>query len=168
MLPQPSTSIEVVAFDSPAAQAIVNAAVDELDRRYGPMSDRAPLDPATFEHPRGAFLIARIEGHLAGGVGLRTIDTSTVEIKRLWVRPDLRRTGVGRALMAAAEDGAQQLGAGLIVLETGPLQPDAVALYEAEGWQRVDELPVAVEGHPEAIRFLKRFSAEGRRRDRRD
>jgi GNAT superfamily N-acetyltransferase len=148
-------SIDCVAFSSPAARAVVAAAEDELDRRYGPSTDREGFAPEIFERPHGAFLVARLDGHLAGGVGLRRLDATHAEIKRLWVRPDLRRIGVGTKLMQAAEAEGAALGYDVIVLETGPLQPEAIAFYEAEGWTRVERLPVEVSKYPDAIRFVK-------------
>jgi len=151
-------TIEEVAFGSAPAQAIIMAAADELDRRYGPETDSKPLDPEDFEPPNGSFLIARIDSHLAGGVGLRRVAQDVGEIKRLWVRPDLRCHGVGALLMAAVEEAARDLGQTLVILETGPLQPEAVALYASTGWEVVDRHPIPLSDYPDAIRFLKRFS----------
>ena len=154
----PDLSIEQVPFDSPAAQAMILCAEEELDRRYGPETDRIALDPDSFNHPNGAFWVARDGEDLAGAVGLRRLDETHSEIKRLWVRPDLRRAGVARTLMAAAELCAIELGYPVVVLETGPRQPEAVAFYAKEGWEQVAELPIRVSHYDESIRFLKRFS----------
>ena len=94
-------------IELPGPRALVFAALDELDRRYGNDSDRAHLDWSELTGPRGSFVVARVDGHLAGGVGLRSIldpADARAEIKRLWVRPDLRRAGVAGALMAGIED----------------------------------------------------------------
>jgi GNAT superfamily N-acetyltransferase len=147
--------IEQVSYDSPLAQRILRSAVDELDRRYGPSTDTQPFEPRDFEHPRGAFLVATLEGELAGGVGLRSAGELHGEIKRLWVSPDLRRRGVGASLMAGAEDAGRSLGFEVLILETGPLQPEAVALYLKQGWELVDELPVKLSDYDQAVRFLK-------------
>ena len=140
-------------FDAASVQSLVFAAKDELDRRYGPATDPTSLHAEDFAPTRGAFLVARLEGHLAGGVGVRSVADGIAEIKRLWVRPDLRRTGIGASLMTRAVADARALGARLVMLETGPLQPEAVALYVSQGWRRVDRLPVGEHGHPESIRF---------------
>ena len=48
-----------------------------------------------------------------------------------------RNKGIGRALLAAAEDFARAACARRIVLQTGDRQPDAIALYERAGYRRV-------------------------------
>ena len=66
--------------------------------------------------------MARWDAHLAGGVGLRSISDPAQhlgEIKRLLVRPDLRRRGVVAALMTAVEDYARSTGYRELYLETG-------------------------------------------------
>jgi GNAT superfamily N-acetyltransferase len=150
--------IEPVDFDAPSAQGVMSLAADELDRRYGPATDTHPFDAASFSPPRGTFLIARVDGHVAGGVGLRDVGDRHAEIKRLWVRPDLRRSGVGRALMDAAVEAGRELGVRTLILETGPLQPEAVALYRAHGWTEVEQLPVKVSDYPDAVRFVNELS----------
>jgi GNAT superfamily N-acetyltransferase len=150
--------ITPVLFDEPPVQSIVHAANDELDRRYGPATDREPFDAATFESPLGVFLIARLDEHLAGGVGLRSVAPEVGEIKRLWVRPDLRNTGVGTALMDSVVEAGRQLKMHTLILETGPLQPEAIALYAKHGWTQVDQLPVKVSDYPHAVRFVRELS----------
>ncbi|MEJ7602919.1 MAG: GNAT family N-acetyltransferase [Kofleriaceae bacterium] len=61
----------------------------------------------------------------------------SVEIKRVYVGPEARGTGTGRAVVAALEAWARELGFPEIVLETGPLQTAAIALYESAGYQRI-------------------------------
>jgi len=153
--------IEPVAFGSSEVQRIIALAEAELDQRYGVNTDRHPFDPATFEPPHGTFLLGALHGEIVGGVGLRTVAPGHGEVKRLWVAPDLRRFGVGAALMHALEVAAPPLKISTIVLETGPLQPEAVALYEKEGWIRVDELPVKVSDYPDALRFYKDLTLSG-------
>jgi GNAT superfamily N-acetyltransferase len=147
-----------VEIDSEEAKKAIECAEAELDRRYGPATDRSVADTAKFVPPKGTFFIALDdEGELAGGVGLRTVIDGVGEIKRLWVAEGARRQGVGAALMAAAEGAAQRFSMNLVELETGPLQPEAVALYETTGWERVQELPYPVSDYPRAARFVKRY-----------
>ncbi len=76
-------------------------------------------------------------------------------MRRLWVDPARRGCGVGRALMDALEQAAADLGHTTLQLATGDRQPEAVALYEATGWER---LAVDADTGIEvcAIRFVKR------------
>jgi GNAT superfamily N-acetyltransferase len=52
----------------------------------------------------------------------------------MYVEPELRGEGIGRALVAALESEARQLGAERLVLETGVRQAAAVRLYERCGF----------------------------------
>jgi GNAT superfamily N-acetyltransferase len=84
----------------------------------------------------------------AGGVGLRPLTETSAEVKRLWVDPARRGQGVGLALMDALEAAARDLGYATLRLETGPKQPEAIALYAGSGWTRRD-------GPDDEFRFFK-------------
>jgi GNAT superfamily N-acetyltransferase len=153
-----SVTINDEPIDSSGALSVFHAAVDELNRRYG-MDDDAPR--MTFDElkpPLGIFLVARVDAHPAGGVGLRPIGEPGAhlgEVKRLWVRADLRRGGVATNLMSAIEVRARQLGYERLYLETGPAQPEALAFYVKTGWAPVDDFPPGAFTHHSAHRFTK-------------
>jgi putative acetyltransferase len=149
--------IRAEPFAAPGPQSIVFAALDEFDRLYGVGKRGASdLKPTDFDPPRGIFLVGRIDQHLAGGVGLRPIvepERQMGEIKRLWVRPDLRRGGVAIALMDAIVARATSLDYAELYLETGPLQPGARALYVKLGWEIVTRYPEGAHTHDTGTRF---------------
>ena len=66
------------------------------------------------------------------------LDATTGEIKRMYVEPDQRGRGVGRAVLGRLEAAARQLGAQRLVLETGNHSPDALALYRRAGFTQLD------------------------------
>lgn len=147
------TGIEVgnVAWDDPDATALRGELQDELDERYGdiplpPGADIDDLVAAMTVHPeRVAWVgIAWVSGRPAGHVALCHADGGpgmTQELKRMYVAPAFRGTGVARALLDAAEGAARARGVARIVLQTGPRQPDAVRMYEREGYRRIPLLP---------------------------
>ncbi len=157
----PSFSILREDIFQPGPASLVSAALDELNRRYGGDSDTAHLDNEEMAPPRGGFFVARSDaGHLAGGVGLRSIvdpDLHLGEIKRLWVRPDLRQAGVARGLMAAVENYARDCGYAQLFLETGWAQPEAQAFYQRIGWTRIDDFPEGAFSYPLGIKFTRVF-----------
>jgi GNAT superfamily N-acetyltransferase len=146
------------SIDSSGALAILYAASDELQQRYGGDGDNKHLDLDELRPPRGLFLVARRERHLVGGVGFRSIGEPGrhyAEVKRLWVRPDLRREGIGLTLMNEIEQQAREHGYRTLFLETGPAQPEALSLYESTGWTEIEQYPDGAFSHPIAHRFKK-------------
>ena len=83
---------------------------------------------------RGAFLVATRERRPVGCGAVRRIEEQTGEIKRMYVTPEERGHGVGRALLAALEAEARALGLSRLVLETGVRQQEAIALYRRAGF----------------------------------
>lgn len=145
-------------IDSAGALALLYAATDELNQRYGVIDDDTRLVLDELRPPTGLFLVARDHRSLCGGVGLRAIadpDQHFAEVKRLWVRPDLRRRGVAAQLMAQIEEHARRLGYRQLFLETGPRQPEAIAFYPRHAWQHVEEFPPGAFSHDGAVRFTK-------------
>jgi len=143
---------------SPGAQSLIFAAMDELRRRYGEGADSGHLTSDEMAPPLGAFVVARLDTHLAGGVGLRPIGAEPGvygEIKRLWVRPDLRRSGVASALMAEVELAARKRNYQRLFLETGDLQPEAVAFYRRLAWEHIDEFPPDTFHYDGGIKFTR-------------
>lgn len=62
------------------------------------------------------------------------------EVQKMLVHPSARRQGLGRVLLAAAEDHARSIGRHLLVLDTEKGSAGE-ALYAACGWQRIGEIP---------------------------
>lgn len=149
-------AVSAEPITSYGARSVYLAALDELARRYGRSTLREALEE--YEPPLGVFLVARDDGDLAGGVGVRAIadDRGPVgEVKRLWVRPDLRRRGVATALMSAVESAARDRGFTRLYLETGVRQPEAIALYERLAWTPVAAYPEGAVTHPDTLRFTR-------------
>ena len=151
-------TIDDEPIGSSGALAVYFAALDELARRYDAPIHRSRVEESEFESPNGFFLVARAEGQLAGGVGLRTITDSSRrlgEVKRLWVRPDLRRSGVAAAMMVEVVERARTLGFRQLYLETGWAQPEALALYPNIGWDPVADFPEGARVHDRSTRFTR-------------
>jgi putative acetyltransferase len=74
---------------------------------------------------------------LSDAAGVRLIDDDTAELKRMFVVPEFRRQGVAGAVLRFLESEALDLGASRVVLETVTTPPDAVALYQAAGYEEI-------------------------------
>ena len=97
--------------------------------------------PGDYAAPRGALALAAVEGRFAGCCALRPIDTSdyanACEMKRLYVRPEFRGTGVGRMLAESIVEQGRMLGYDCILLDTLSDMEAARALYEDLGFEEI-------------------------------
>ena len=128
--------LRAVPYEEPVAQRLVEAVQQEYVARYGGR-DGAVVDSAEFEPPRGAFLVAEVDGVPVGCGAWRMHAPGVAEIKRVYVAPGLRRRGVAGVVVAALEAGAVRAGCRAIVLNSGNRQPEALALYRAAGYTPV-------------------------------
>ncbi|MDX6740334.1 GNAT family N-acetyltransferase [Actinocorallia sp. A-T 12471] len=143
MTTDPKPTIRRVAWDDPDAVALRAEMAVEIDARY---ADRAgiaavhealAIDDAEMEFVGVAYAQAlRPVGHTA--LRWRGRD---LELKRVYVTPASRGTGVSTALLRWSEDVAREAGADRVILQTGDRQPDAVRLYEREGYERIPDYP---------------------------
>jgi len=124
-------------YDAPVSAALIEAVQLEYVERYGG-PDESPVQPDDFSPPNGRFLIGYVGTTPVAMGGLRRIDATTVEIKRMYVVPDQRGRGHSRTVLACLEDVARSLGAARVVLETGMKQPEAMRLYETSGYERIE------------------------------
>lgn len=97
--------------------------------------------PGDYAPPRGALLLARVDGTLAGCCALRPMDSSdypnAAEMKRLFVRKAFRGFGLGRQLTEAILDEARRAGYSTVLLDTLDEMEAARALYEELGFVEI-------------------------------
>ncbi len=124
-------------FGAPESQALLRELNADLIRRYRGDGHPAVVGPDTLEVV--SFLVARDgAGRQLGCVALRRRDDGTLEIKRMYVRPEARGTGLADRLLAEVEGRARALGAERVKLETGLAQPEAMAVYERNGYEPIE------------------------------
>ena len=105
----------------------------ELEARYRGNPCRG-IDVPNFERAGGYFVVAQEAGILLGCGAFRPLSDSIAEIKRMFVRSTARRHGVGRSVLRHLEEEIRRQKFRSIVLETGHGQPEAIGLYESEGY----------------------------------
>ncbi len=97
--------------------------------------------PGDYAPPRGALLLARVDGQVAGCCALRPLDNvdyaNASEMKRLFVEPAFRRLGLGRLLAEAILDAARLADYSCVLLDTLSEMETARALYEDLGFAEV-------------------------------
>jgi GNAT superfamily N-acetyltransferase len=148
--------IRQTRYGAPSARVLVEAAMAELGERYGGGGDATPVEAVEFDPPEGCFVVAWLDGAAVACGGWRTLahagdlvsrgDGSSsdaevaedvAEIKRMYTTPTARKSGVATRVLRALEDNAREAGMHRVVLETGDRQPDAIAFYVKNGYERI-------------------------------
>jgi ribosomal protein S18 acetylase RimI-like enzyme len=94
--------------------------------------------PGEYALPTGCLLLAMYKNEAAGCVALRRIDKTICEMKRLYVRPQFQRHGIGRALAEAVIEWAKKTGYKQMRLDTAPTMDAARDLYESLGFEEIE------------------------------
>lgn len=93
--------------------------------------------PGKYAPPKGRLVLAWDGARATGCVALRAIDDTSCEMKRLYVRPELRGTNVGRRLAESVCHEARDAGYQRICLDTLPTMSSAQRLYASLGFRPI-------------------------------
>ena len=107
-----------------------------FDEGYDP-TKALPADDAELRPPRGAFLMASVDGEPVACGSLKTSAPGPAWIKRMWVASSARGLGLGRRMLDALEHHARQLGLTIVHLETNRRLVEAIQLYRSAGYVEV-------------------------------
>ena len=108
-----------------------------IDLEYQGFSAELAGLPGKYAPPSGELLLARVNGEIGGCVALRALDSTMLEMKRLYVRPSARGLGLGKGLIEAAIASARQLGYTELRLDTLETMISAQALYRSFGFVEI-------------------------------
>ena len=131
---------EVSARD-PEVRALVDALTDELALGGYTAEQTFGYTPTELEQS-GVYLVGvRAAGGLVGVGGIDVQPAGLGELKRFYVHPAQRGTGVGDALMAGVLEHASAQGVRLVRLETGDKQHAAIRFYRRHGFSATPRFP---------------------------
>ncbi|PUA36358.1 GNAT family N-acetyltransferase [Paenibacillus elgii] len=80
------------------------------------------------------FVLAYWDGAAAGCGAYRPLDAQAAELKRIFVDPYFRNKGIASSILSFLEQEAVRAGFTSLLLETGPMQPESIALYKKFGF----------------------------------
>jgi GNAT superfamily N-acetyltransferase len=143
--------ITAVPWADPDVQRLAAAQQAELRARYD--GGEEPGTPPSAADVAVVLVAHDADGTALGCGALRSLDAGAAELKRMYVVPAARGQGVATALLAALEDAARDRGWTTLRLETGPRQPEAIALYSRAGYRPISAFG-AYTGAPEAADSL--------------
>jgi putative acetyltransferase len=126
-----------IAFESPDQPDVI-ALIADLDAYQDtlyPPESRHALDVASLKQSNVLFAVARDSEGQAIGCGAIVLYPEFGELKRMYVSLRGRGRGGARKLVTVLESQAIDLGCKVVRLETGPYQPEALALYASAGYQ---------------------------------
>ncbi|MEU1184060.1 GNAT family N-acetyltransferase [Streptomyces sp. NPDC005820] len=136
--------------DSADAAALWREYYTEVSDRWYLLHEGHRTDPGELEReiaartweeltpPGGRLLVGRYDGAPGGCAGVLLLDASTAELKRVYVRQELRGKGGAPLLVRAAEDAARALGATRMILDTRSDLVEARALYARLGYTETE------------------------------
>jgi GNAT superfamily N-acetyltransferase len=147
--------VRAARADAAAARLLMAEYLDEIADRMGPGFDRSryvDAAPEELEPPAGRLLLGYEDDRPVACGAVRVIGAGIAEIKRMYVAPQARGTGLGRTLLVALEQAAAELGCDRARLDTAATLSEAVGLYGSAGY-----VPIAdYNGNPHATVWMER------------
>lgn len=164
--PENLATIELVdiTWDDERARLLRSEMDRELTARY--TDPAAPPEPDAMQERRtralsvdAAQVVTTVvaidaDGEPLGHAALRRLGDDW-EIKRVIVRSTARGRGIGRAIMEHLETRARAEGATRVILQTGTMQPESIAMYENRGYRRVPVYEPYLETMPGSLCYEK-------------
>lgn len=109
----------------------------ELDLAYQGVEAEFKKFPEMYGSPNGLFLLAYCGESVAGGVGLRTLESNVCEMKRLYVYDQFKGEGIGRKLCEQLIDQGKNMGFKSMRLDTLASMKPAISLYTDLGFEEI-------------------------------
>lgn len=122
--------------DSPDALELLTELDTHLTPHLYPPESRHAFSVEKLLRDGVAFFVTRYDDKPAGCGGLKLFGSEYGEVKRMFVRPNYRGLGLGKAMLDRLAAYTREHQAKVLRLETGIYQIEAVGLYERWGFQR--------------------------------
>lgn len=136
--------MNIVSADSPAQLSEIKTIFREyeqflnVDLCFQGFEEELANLPGKYASPHGALFLAVDEKQVAGCVAVRALEEEICEMKRLYIRPEYRGTGLGRKLAETVIAEAGKLGYKCMRLDTLESLTEAMGLYRSLGFRQTD------------------------------
>lgn len=130
------------AGEAPAARRLIETILHEYGLSPDPGGADADLaDPGTYYAARGGvFWVLLDQRKIIATVGVLPLSEGVVELRKMYLKAEYRGTGQGKRLLRHAMEWAHDRGFDTLRIETASCLREALALYEATGFRRVDHI----------------------------
>ena len=141
-----------------AREALTQYLAEIVSRIDGIALDASDADDVgDYTEPGGRFLLV-VRGDAVIGCGaVRSLAPDVGELRRMWIRPDARRAGLGSRLISALVAQSRALGHTTLLLDTNAALTEALALYRKHGFEPVERY----NDNPDATHFLRKTLGAG-------
>ncbi len=143
-LNRPDSSVQISDSVTPELIAVSRGLFEEyakglgIDLCFQGFNEELATLPGFYSPPDGCLLLAFCGNEPAGCVALRRFETGLCEMKRLYVRPAFRGTGLGRRLVNEVLERAKRLHYERMRLDTLPTMTEAISLYRSLGFREIE------------------------------
>jgi putative acetyltransferase len=131
-----STIVVAESPDTEDAMTLIAELEAQLVPLY-PRESRHGYDVEKLLREGVAFFVIRHDRVAAGCGGVQLFGRAYGEVKRMYVRPPFRGLGLAKLMLRHLAGYARESGVGLLRLETGIHQHEAIGLYERMGFRRI-------------------------------
>lgn len=132
--------MQILIVPEPPDSVDAQTLIDELDGHLTlvyPAESRHGYSVEKLLQEKVAFFVIRCDGIAAGCGGVKLFGKEYGELKRMYVRPQFRGLGLGKLMIDHLSAYAHKQGVGVLRLETGIHQTEAIGLYEKMGFQLI-------------------------------
>jgi putative acetyltransferase len=139
-----SSSFSIRPFrpeESSQVLRLVESVLAEFGYGLGGQDDDWDMEDmsAFYAPPSSVFLVLEADNEIVGTVGIKRRSDAKAELRRMYLRSDLRGCGYGKELLCAALEFARSLGCETIFLETSGKLEKAIGLYMSFGFALTDK-----------------------------
>lgn len=151
-MPHQNINVKRTTWKDPDIMALIQLLDADLHNRYGSLQKQ--YNPYNTMEAIETFILVQCDNVPVGCGAYKQMDRETVEIKRMFVKPEFRGQGIASRLLAELEAWALDSGFNASVLETGIKQTEAIGLYTKAGYVKIDNYG-QYQNQPNSVCFKK-------------